>query len=362
MTSYRYLLIDVLTNSIQAELPFTNVNFTQALNAAGTFTGDILLSGLPATANASASTIPGKNYVAVDRDGVIVWAGIIWHREYNSTSQHLTITAREFESYFEKRRITSTVAFTNTDQLTIAQSLVNTAQLAANGNIGVLVGSETSGQLVSRTFYGYELKSVYQALLDLSRSRNGFDFNISCYYDGSGNVAKSLILGYPQSGVRYSSTSVTAPVFEFPAGNIIEYSYPEDASLLATSMTAIGAGSNEGMLLSNSLSTTQLAAGWPLYEETINYSDITDTTLLANLSAGQLAAVQYPPTVVKVVAPPYVNPVLGSYTVGSDVRLRITDDRFPTGLDAVYRIVALNATPGETTGERVTLTLTLPTS
>ena len=127
-------------------------------------------------------------------------------------------------------------------------------------------------------------------------------------------------------------------------------------------MYAIGAGSNEGMLQANSQSATQLAAGWALFEETVNYSDITDSTLLANLAAGQLAAVQYPPTVVKIVAPPYVNPVLGSYTVGSDVRLRITDDRFPTGLDAVYRIVALNATPGETTGERVTLTLTLPTS
>lgn len=362
MSNYRYLCIDLLTNQVQAELSFTGVNFTQQLNTAGTFTGSILLSGLPATANASNATIPGRNYIAVDRDGVIVWAGPIWSREWDSASQHLRITAQEFESYFNRRRITTTQVYTNTDQLAIAKALINNAQAVTGGNVGVVTGTETSPQLISKTYYSYELKTVYQALLDLSRSTNGFDFNIACAYDGGGNVTKTLVLGYPQSGVRYSSSSLTAPVFEFPSGNVIEYQYPEDGSIAANTVYAIGAGSNEGMLLSTAVSTTQLAAGYPLLEDSVNYSDITDTALLANLAAGQLAAVAYPPTTLKIVVPPYVDPVLGSYTVGSDARVRILDDRFPNGLDAVYRIVALNATPGETSGERVTLTLTLPTS
>jgi hypothetical protein len=362
MSQYRYLLIDILSNSVQAELSFTGVNFTQSLNAAGTFNGSILLSGLPATANAANSTIPGKNYVAVDRDGIIVWAGPIWFREWDSASQHLHITAREFESYFERRRITTTQTYTNVDQLLIAKTLINNAQAVTGGNVGVITGTETSTQLVSKTYYNYELKTVYQALLDLSRSTNGFDFNIAAAYDGGGSVSKTLVLGFPQSGVRYSSSSVTAPVFEFPSGNIVEYQYPEDGSIAANTLYAIGAGSNEGMLLSTAVSSTQLAAGYPLLEDAVNYSDVTDTALLANLAAGQLAAVAYPPTTLKIVVPPYVDPVLGSYTVGSDARIRITDSRFPTGLDAVYRIVALNATPGENGPERVTLTLTLPTS
>jgi hypothetical protein len=35
----------------------------------------------------------------------------------------------------------------------------------------------------------------------------------------------------------------------------------------------------------------------------------------------------------------------------------ITDDRFPQGLDQIYRIVGLSVQPGEDGPERVTLTL-----
>ena len=69
-------------------------------------------------------------------------------------------------------------------------------------------------------------------------------------------------------------------------------------------------------------------------------------------------ALSYPPTTIKVVVPAYVDPVFGTYSIGDDARLIITDSRFPTGLDQVYRIVGLNVQPGEDSPERVTLTLT----
>jgi len=362
MSNYRYLLADLRTNSVLAELPFTGVNFTQQLNSAGTFSGNILLSGLSSSFNAADGTIPGRTALYVDRDGVLVWGGIIWSREYNSSSQHLGINAREFESYFERRRITTTQVFTNTDQLVIARALVTASEVPTGGDIGVQVGSETSGVNVSRTFYNYELKTVYSALLDLSRSTDGFDFNIEVAYDGGGVPAKTLKLSYPKSGTRYSASNPAALVFEFPAGNVVEYSYPEDGSVAANTIYAIGAGSNEGKLTYTATDATKVAAGWPLLEDSMNYSDITDTTLLTNLATGQVNAVAYPPTTMKIVAPPYVDPTLGTYKIGDDARIRIIDDRFPTGLDAIYRIVSLNVTPGEDGPERVTLTLTLPTA
>lgn len=363
MATYRYLFADLLTNTILAELPITGVNFTQTLNAAGTFTGRLLLSDIEsASFNIPNSTIPGRTALYVDRDGVLVWGGVIWFREYNSVSQKVQLTGREFESYFERRRITTNNTFTNIDQFIIAESLVNTAQSVANGNIGVVVPTTTSGVLVSRTYYSYELKSVYSALLDLSRSNNGFDFNIAVAYDGVGVPRKTLNLSYPQSGTRYVSTNPAAPVLEFPAGNIIEYTYPEDGSLAANNIYAVGAGSNEGKFIALATDTTKLANGWPVLEDSVNYSDLTDTALITRLASGQVAAVSYPPTTIQVIAPPYQNPVLGSYAIGDDFRVRITDERFPLGLDTVYRLVALNVTPGEDNPERVTMTLTLPTA
>ena len=42
-------------------------------------------------------------------------------------------------------------------------------------------------------------------------------------------------------------------------------------------------------------------------------------------------------------------------------RVRIKDEFFPAGLDAIYRLVATNVTAGETQGEKVTLTLSIKT-
>jgi hypothetical protein len=363
MASYRYLFADLLTNSILAELNLTSVSFTQQLNSAGTFQAEILLSGINAEAsNVAAATIPAKCAIYVDRDGVLVWGGVIWKRDYNSGTQRISITAQEFESYLGRRRITTTQNFANQDQLLIARTLVNNAQAAASGNIGILVGSELSGVLVNRTYYNYELKTVYSALQDLSQQLNGFDFNIQVAYDGAGNPTKTLRLNYPQSGTRYSPTSVTAPVYEFPAGNVVEYAYPEDGLAAANKIYTVGAGSNEGKLLYIANDSAKLAEGWPLLEDSINYSDIIDTTVLTSLGNGRVAAVSYPPTTLQIVAPPYVDPVLGSYGIGDDIRIRITDDRFPTGLDATYRLIGLSVQAGEESAERVTLTLTLPTS
>lgn len=359
--TYRYLFADLLTNEIIAELPLTGVSFTQQLNQAGSFQGHILLGGLNSEYyNVLPATIPGRNAIYVDRSGVIVWGGVIWGRDYSSADQTLSIQAREFESYLERRRINTTIAFNNTDQLSIAQTLVNQMQAQTNGDIGIQIVPASSGILLDRTYYDYELKTYYNALQDLSRAEDGFDFNILCAYGGSG-VTKTLNLGYPRLGVVYSSTNIQATVFDFP-GNIVEYLYPEDGSIAANKVYALGAGSNEGKLVSIQTDPTKLTTGWPLLEEQANYSDVTDQTYLDQLAEGQVNAVSYPPTVLRIVVPAYVTPIFGTYSIGDDARVMITDVFFPDTLDEVYRIVGLSIEPGEDGPERVTLTLTTTTN
>lgn len=363
-TTYRYLFANLLTNEIIAELPLTGVTFTQQLNQAGTLQGHLLLSGMQTPQfNVNDSTIPAKTALYVDRNGILVWGGVIWGRTYNSQSQTLSINAREFESYFERRRITQTVAFNNIDQLVIARTLIDNAQAAPYGDIGVITGAETSGILVDRVYYYYELKGVYPAIQDLSRAQDGFDFNIEVSYDPiTEEPIKTLTLGYPRSGVVYDVNDPAAFVFIFPAGNIVEYEYPEDGPIAANTVYALGAGSNDGKLIEVAQDTTKFADGWALLEEQANYSDVTDATLLQQLATGQVNAVSYPPTVIKIIVPAYVTPEFGTYEIGDDARLIITDERFPNTLDEVYRIVALSVQPGEDGPERVTITLTTTTN
>jgi hypothetical protein len=361
MTQYRYLFADLLTNQILAELPLTAVSFSQQLNTSGSFTAKLQLVNA-ANSNAIAATIPARTAVYVDRDGVLIWGGVLWSREYSSKDQSLTLLAGEFESYFEHRRITADAVFAGADQLTAVQSIVNTAQTATNGNIGVVVGVETSGVTVNRTFYGYEYKTVFAAIQELSRSSTGFDFNIQVYYDSNGNPAKLLRLGYPRYGKKYSATSISSTVLELP-GNAIDYTWPEDGSLAANYLYALGAGPNPGKLTYTAIDGSKIAAGWPLLEDQANHSDVSDPTLLAGLGNGQVAVISYPPTTIKITIPAQADPILGSYEVGDDARVRILDDRFTTQLDTVYRIVAFTVQVGDSNiPETVSLTLTTTTN
>jgi hypothetical protein len=364
-TTYRYLFADLLTNEIIAELPITGVSFTQQLNQAGSFSAHLLLSGVNTYGyNVDAATQPTRNAVYVDRNGILVWGGVIWSRSYDSANQTLNITAREFESYFEHRLINTTVAFTNIDQLLIVRTLINDAQMLPNGDIGVITGSETSGVLIDRVYYDYEYKNIYAAIQDLSRQDDGFDFNIKVEYDGvTFEPKKTLVLGYPRTGnVDSGVGDIQTPVFIFPAGNIVQYSYPEDGSIVSNNLYVTGAGSNEGKLLANAQDAASITAGFPLLDVTVSYSDITDQTVLNELALAQVQVVATPPPIISVVVPAFVEPQYGTYSIGDDARLIIQDERFPQGLDAVYRIVGLNVLPGEDGPERVTITLTITTN
>lgn len=361
--AYRYIVADLLTNTTLAELPFTNVNFTQQLNSAGTFTGSLLPSGISTIIpNLDAATTPARTALYVDKDGVIIWGGIIWLRRYTSNNQQLEITAREFISYFERRRITNTITFAGTDQLRAAATLITNAQGATNGNIGVIVPDLQSNVTINRTIYAYEYKPVFTAIQELSQAANGFEFSIEVNYDGGGTPTKTLQLGYPRLGTILDPNNPAALAFNFPSGNISQYEYPEDGSNAVNQLWAIGAGSNEGQTSRSAIDTDKLTYGWPLLQDAINYTDVADQSLLSNLAAGHIAARAYPPVTLKIVVPGSVTPAIGTYNIGDDARITITDDRFPQTLDAIYRIVALNITPGELGPEQATITLTLPNS
>jgi hypothetical protein len=349
------------------------VSFTSVLNGAGTLSGSLLVTDKTQTyLNIWGATQPARTALYVERfsDGgtpTLVWGGIVWARDYNSTTQHITLNASEFESYFDKRKIiavsgtTGSQVYKNADPLLIARTLIQNAQLApatTNSNIGVITGSELSGTTVSKTYFDAELKSVLAAVQDLSHaSTSGFDFKIVVAYDGAFNPTKTLKIGYPRLGTAYSTSNATAPVMEFP-GNVIEYTLLEDGTLAANFIFAVGVGNGQGKLNRYSSDPTQWTAGWPLLEAATNYGDVSSQSLLDNLALGQLNAVKNPPISLKIIYPPYVDPILGSYSLGDDVRIRINDDRAGQ-VDDYYRIVSISVVPGENnTGERATLTLT----
>ena len=364
MSEYRYLFADVLTNQINAELPLTAVTFGQELNTAGPFQGQIQMSGYNSVNyDIQDYTIPGKTALYVDRDGTIVWAGMIWSRSWDSVAQTVTFAGREFESYFEHRKITFdyNVVGASIDQLTVAQQLFASIQAVPNGNIGVQIPNNTSGVLTTKTYNYFDYKPLTEAIYELSRATNGFDWNIDVNYDGSGNIVKTLETAYPRRGTVYNANNPYALTLEFP-GNIISYTYPEDGSSATNTMYGFGAGSGAQKLISTQSSTAQLAAGWPVLENTVSYTDYYDQAPLDAITNAALNAAINPVVVMTVTMPTYVDPILGLYRTGDDFRIRITDDRFPNGLDIVRRLSKYDVTVGDNGPEQVVFSFVVTTN
>jgi hypothetical protein len=348
-------------NQVLAELPFTGVNFTQQLNSIGTFQGHLLLSGIN-NLNAYTGTTPAKTILWViytDNNGTsnVVWSGVIWHREWDSESQTLSITAQEMMSLYQRRRIATTKTYTSQDPCNIARDLLQYTEARSHGNTGLTYDSTTSGLSTNKTYNGYEYKPVYQAIKDLAQSF--FDFRIQPYMF-AGNLGNTFRMGIPL-GTPYSSTNIYTPVFSLP-GNIIKYIFPEDGISAANTLYGLGYGANSTKLVATYIDGSKIVSGagsdWPLLEDTANYIDVGDINLLKNVTKGQGDAISYPPTTVQVVLPSYADPILGSYSIGDEAVLFVQDDFFPNGLNLIMRIVAIDVAPGENGADRVTVTLT----
>lgn len=105
---YRYFTADLLTNEILAEIPLRGVSFERALKAAGKLSGKIPITQETDSMDLYNSTMPGNTAIYVVRNGVCVWGGIIWSRDYQFSSKDLTISASEFTSYLYHRKIWKT--------------------------------------------------------------------------------------------------------------------------------------------------------------------------------------------------------------------------------------------------------------
>jgi hypothetical protein len=108
IANYKYFVVDILTNSILAEVPFADVSFERALKGAGAFSGKIAIVPDTKDLDLYESTMPGKTALYVTRNGICVWGGIIWSREYSITSRSLSVNASEFTSYLFHRVIWKT--------------------------------------------------------------------------------------------------------------------------------------------------------------------------------------------------------------------------------------------------------------
>lgn len=366
MAAYRYLAYDLVSNTLLAELPLRDVSFSAALNASGSFAGLLPLTGTAQTApgvwratgtDMLAASRPGRTVVYVERDGVLIDGYIIWTRHYAPANQAVQLGGQSIWSYFAHRFLSGTNAFVGVDQLTIAQTIINNV-LAGPLSIGVIVGTETSGVLRDRTYNSFEFKQAGEAVAQLAAVANGFDFAIDVAYV-AGVPTKTLRLSYPQRG-----RNNTANTWVFETGrNIIDYVLPEDATLMANDVVAIGAGDGTDALIREAVDMSTITAGWPLLQSVITHKDVSVPDTLLGWAQGTLSALSSPAAIPEVTVLAGSEPSIGAWIVGDQAKFVFGSDpqhpdaRFPTRTELLYRIVGYDAIPGNEGQETVRLIL-----
>lgn len=376
MAHWSYLLADLRTNVITAEVPLTGVRISTKLGAAGSMSGTWEIPQNWDGGTPYSLTRPARTALYALRDGRPLFGGVVWTSDCDNGDK-VSFGAGDWWTYLDHRRVVPLlsnasppvtevanldVAFTQVDQNEIARQLVALAQSHTGGDIGIVPDAVDSGVLRDRTWHGYELADVGQALKQLSEVEGGPDilFTVAANLDDQGRPIRQMRIGNPHLG------QVGSP-FVFESGaNILSYRWPSDGTRMATRAYALGEGSERGAIIAATEDSDTVANGWPLLEADANYSTVTEPATLqahavADQYAGRLPVVLPTITVTGDGANRFgqrIWPAIGEYSPGDDARVVIRDKFFGAdGLDVTMRIIEIGIDPGDGGAETATLTL-----
>lgn len=261
---YEVLAADLKTGIIREAIPFDSLQYGRTLNAAGAFSGTISTRHPKATRE---NLDPSRTLIHVLRNGVCQWSGILWTALADIGEQNqLQVGGEGYFSYFagpggqasQGRFLKTDKVYTASDQLSIVQDIITWAQAQPGGDLGIVIGDETSGQIIARTYLATERHNIGSLITDLAGDTNAFDFSFDTDFS-TGSPITTLHLWYPMQG-----RTATDLVFEL-GSNISQLQWSVDGTLQANSVDIVGQGTSGVTPIGSAADTSALSA-YPLLE------------------------------------------------------------------------------------------------
>lgn len=342
MSVYTYYFHDLLTNQQIDDVPLYGVGFDRKLSGVGTFTGTCRLDDERKTPQGILdATIPDRTALYVDRNGALVWGGIVWTRTWQEQGKDLQLYAETFESFAYKQIIKTTSVYTSVDPMNIMRSIWTNIQADPRANIGMVIpGAFTTTKPVSKTYNGYEYTKAGEAIDALASADTGFDFYVQVAYNSSNVPTKTLVIGRPLGALQ----SNTGLAFQYP-GSVTNFWYPESGGDAVTTLYGIGKGDGVAAFQTTASSADLLGAGYPLLADVVSFKDAETQALLDSLVKAE-AQRRRPPIIVPTFeVDPTQEPQFGGYGLGDYAIFDITSDRFPSGIVSTFRIIGWRVSP-----------------
>lgn len=362
--TYTYLFCDLRTDTLLAELPLAGVQYSFELNGIGRLSGTIPYTDETLPLDPETASTPGRTAVYVDRDGVLVWGGIVWTRQNVKGGKQ--IQAAEFLSYFQHRYVKKTLSTDTSllidpayvdaggqrlynDQKYIMWSLIRYAQDQPGGSINVNIDGLTApahGITRVATYYGYERPEIYKSIAELAAADDGFDFGIEVgWTSAANNQAPSRFrkarAWFPRRGRTASESGL---VFSKGGGygSILSYDWPEDGTSLVTEMSGLGAGTGEAKIIKTAAAQDLIASGWPLLEGVASYDGVVDEAQVQGMTNADLEALSTSQVQPQFEVSADTDPQFGSYSVGDEALFVIEPEpQSPAGREGTLRIVSI---------------------
>jgi hypothetical protein len=352
VSRYTYYFGDTLTGQILGDLPFSDVSLEWVLSGSGSFSGKLKLTDPDVVAQGALTLAEGRHSIYVDRDGVLIWSGIVWETSYDSSSASVTVAAADYWSWFSRRLARNDIDLVSARDEDVVAALLtsafdgaNPANLAysweaqmplMNGGVDMLYDSterKTVAEMIeARTTMAYP---------------SGLDFRLDTYWGSSSLPQVTLVLGRPRLGRTVDSTGA---FFDLP-GNLTRYSRSGSAATLTGRLYVKGSSDTAGddeVLLDDSAKY----AGMPRYERAESVQ-ADDPDALPGLASNLYARRNLVTAVYTFETRADAEPAIHRYRVGDYVRMSIRDARHPTGYDTTLRIGHITLTPKD---EKVSIT------
>lgn len=347
MAEYRYYTTDLRGGAFLNDLPLYGVFMNKRLNASGDFTGTFRLdTGMYIDSHLLDSSIPGRTAIYVERDGTIIWGGIIWSRTYNAQGKNIQLTAQTFESYFDHIVIDQHFIQQNVEQTTIFSSLIDAMQGQLGGNIGLTKDVFPATGITREVLVpGYEYRFAQTVVEELVGTESGFDYRIDVIPGGQqDNPTKIVRVGYPEIGQTAANSNLH---FDYP-GNIDNYWWPESATRSGTVVGVLGHGSGYEMVRATATDGNKIASGYPSWWVVNSYKMVMNRD-----EAAQRAVQDLNKYVTPVIKPTFqvksdLSPDFSGWSaLGDAFTCYIEDARFPGGKSVVSRMIGWELSPAD---------------
>jgi hypothetical protein len=334
---------------IDNALPVLGVpQFTRRINSSSSLEATVSVgdSSTPNARTLESHTAEMRYSLAVAYNGYVVAFGPIMGSDYTDSSGQLRISCGDMWSLLNRRLLinpatppanttasallpmdsTRDVVYTGLSKSDIAIRLVSDSCSRTNFDLPIDFPATTGGTEPTRTYPVYDLATVGERLMDLSKESGGpdIDWQVNPSSTQDGYVRIQMRVGNPNL-----SQSGAAPIFDY-GSSISSIDVSSDGSGLSMGDYVKGNATERASQVAYASTSTLTAAGWPALESVdTSYSSVTDANLIQGYAAANIAMDQLVTKVwscTALLAPGA--PLLSDYQPGTSAQINVRGHRY----------------------------------